>query len=136
MAQCNKFSHDSRISTAWAPLTLCRSNTVYIAHHRNCFFLVLYIFIQTESIVMYRGGQHFFFWGCAFHWSATIYFKCACASSLPFQICQCAMRYSAIAEASATCFLPLPSRRLSVGITLFAEDLLPIGEWGWKELTG
>jgi hypothetical protein len=40
---------------------------------------------------------------------------CACASSLPFQICQCAMRYSAIAEASATRFLPLPSRRLSVG---------------------
>jgi hypothetical protein len=48
------------------------------------------------------------------------------------------MRYSAAAEASATRFSPLPSRRLSVGITLFAKDLfkLNLADWGWKELTG
>ncbi len=50
---------------------------------------------------MRRGGQPYIFWGCAFRWTATIFFTSSCGSSLPFQICQCAMHYSVIAEASA-----------------------------------
>ncbi len=53
-----------------------------------------------------KGWQRYFFGGCALSWSATIFFTCACASSLIFPICQCAMRYSAIAEASHW-YLPL-----------------------------
>ncbi len=42
-----------------------------------------------------RGGQRFFFWGVRFPLEHYHFFTCACASSLLFQICQCAMRYSA-----------------------------------------
>ncbi len=45
-------------------------------------------------------GSAIFFGGAPSAGPLPFFFTSACASSLPFQICQCAMRYSAIAEAS------------------------------------
>jgi hypothetical protein len=50
------------------------------------------------------------------------FFTCACASSLPFQICQCAMRYSAKAQVSATCY---PILGDWCHITVHISDIIP-----------
>ena len=52
-----------------------------------------------------RGGQRYFFWRSASARSATILGRSATAMSATFQSCRSAMRYSAIAEASATRYI-------------------------------
>jgi hypothetical protein len=59
---------------------------------------------NRHSGTLCRGGQRYFFWGCAF--ARMLRFFSSASARSRFQICQCAKRYSAIAEASAWRYPP------------------------------
>jgi hypothetical protein len=84
-------------------------------YQETFFFLLSSYFTQPSILISWRkqarGGQRYFFGGCAFARLLPLFFTSASASSLQFQICQCAKRYSAIAEASARRYPPPPPQR-------------------------
>jgi hypothetical protein len=55
----------------------------------------------TDVVPTTEVGSASFFEDALSAGQLPFFFTSACGSSLPFQICQCAMGYSAIAEASA-----------------------------------
>ena len=66
---------------------------------------------RPKTISCYQRWAALFFLGVRFRQNATFFYTSASARSQRFQICQCAKRYSAIAEASARRYPP-PRHRL------------------------